>query len=220
MMQQQALKKNIKKTANELDVGDEVRILNNALTQIKKYGSMKQTSLKKQGKLFNYTKKIYIVVEKKQFPDGMWKYKIDGYTSRCFPSAFLLKVDTRGMVALGSNIQKGIINFHTTFDREAHLQSLHANTQAQAQLTPAELDAQDQPIDEEKKKQALAQASDLPPVRRSKRQKKTKQKQLAVGSKFKHDGRTFTIIKLYKKNLLPAVAPQNLNLTSRMCASI
>ena len=47
-MVQQALKKNIKKSANELDIGDEVRILNNALTQIKKYGPMKQTSLRKQ----------------------------------------------------------------------------------------------------------------------------------------------------------------------------
>ena len=52
-MVQQALKKSIKKEAPELQVGDQVRILNNGLTQIKKYGSLKLTSLKKKGKLFN-----------------------------------------------------------------------------------------------------------------------------------------------------------------------
>jgi hypothetical protein len=38
MMVQQILKKNIEKLAPELHVGDDVRILSNALTQIKKYG--------------------------------------------------------------------------------------------------------------------------------------------------------------------------------------
>ena len=77
--------------------------------------------MRKTGKLFNYTKKIYIVEEKQQFPDGLFKYKLNGYTNRWFLSPFLLSVDTRGMVALGSNIQKGAINFNTTFDREAQL---------------------------------------------------------------------------------------------------
>jgi hypothetical protein len=49
MMVQQTLKKNIKKSAPELNIDDDVRILSNALTQIKKYGSMKVTSLKKEG---------------------------------------------------------------------------------------------------------------------------------------------------------------------------
>ena len=44
-----ALKKNIKKEAPELEIGDtvRVRILNNTLTHIKKYGKMKITSLGK-----------------------------------------------------------------------------------------------------------------------------------------------------------------------------
>ena len=61
-----ALKKNIKKEAQKLEIGDTVRILNNALTQIKKYGSMKVTSLKKNVKISNYTKKVYTIIEKKQ----------------------------------------------------------------------------------------------------------------------------------------------------------
>ena len=72
-MVQQALKKSIKKTGPELEVGDTVIILNNALTQIKKYGAMKITSMKKRGALFNYTKKVYTVVEKLQFPGSLWK---------------------------------------------------------------------------------------------------------------------------------------------------
>ena len=190
-MVQQALKKSIKKEAPELQVGDQVRILNNGITQIKKYGSLKLTSLKKKGKLFNYTKRIYKVTQKKLF--DIWKYKLDGHTDRWFPSPFLLKVDTRGMVALGSNVQKGDINFNTTFDMENHLAGLHAKTRAQAELTPEQLDAQVLQIDKAKKKKAMAQASNLPsvPVRRSKRMK---QKTIAVGSKFKHDDwETYTI---------------------------
>ena len=93
MMVKAALKKTIKKDAPELDINDTVRILSNALTQIKKYGSMKVTSLKKNAKLFNYTKKVYTIIEKKQFP-GLWKYKLDYYRNRWFPAPFLLKVDT------------------------------------------------------------------------------------------------------------------------------
>ena len=65
MMVKAALKKNIKREAPELNIGDTVRILNNALTQIKKYGSMKVTSLKNNAKIFNYTKKMYTTIEKK-----------------------------------------------------------------------------------------------------------------------------------------------------------
>ena len=65
---------------------------------------MKLITLKKTGKLFNYTKKIYIVEEKQQFPDGLRKYKLNGYTNRWFPSPFFLSVGTWGMIALDSNI--------------------------------------------------------------------------------------------------------------------
>ena len=198
-MIQQALKKSIKEETPELQVGDQVRILNNGLTQIKKYGSLKLTSLKKKGKLFNYTKNIYKVTQKKLF--DIWKYKLNGHTDRWFPSPFLLKVDTRGMVALGSNVQKEDINFNTTFDMENHLAGLHAKTRAQAELTPEQLDAQMLQIDKAKKKKAMAQASNLPsvPVRWSKRMKR---KTIAVGSKFKHDdGETYTIFKIYKRKV-------------------
>ena len=47
MMVKAALKKNIQREAPELKIGDTVRILNNALVQIQKYGKMKVTSLKK-----------------------------------------------------------------------------------------------------------------------------------------------------------------------------
>jgi hypothetical protein len=67
MMVKAALKKNIKKEAPDLNIGDTVRMLNNALTQIKKYGSMKVTSLKNNAKLFNYTKKMYTIIERKSF---------------------------------------------------------------------------------------------------------------------------------------------------------
>ena len=126
---------------------------------------------------------------------------MNGHTDRWFPSPFLLKVDTRGMVALGSNVQKGDINFNTTFDMENHLAGLHAKTRAQAELTPEQLDAQVLQVDKAKKKKAMAQASNLPsvPVRRSKRMK---QKTIAVGSKFKHDdGETYTIFKIYKRKV-------------------
>jgi hypothetical protein len=151
--------------------------------------------------LFNYTRKIYKVLAKEQFSDDIWKYKLNGYSTRWFPSPFLLKVDTRGMVALGSNIQKGTINFNTTFDREAQLQALHHNNQTQADISQEQLDAQVLQIDKDKQKEALATASDLPMVRRSKRNKiKTKIK-LMVGQKFKHDNRTYTIFKLYKNKV-------------------
>jgi hypothetical protein len=145
------------------------------LTQIKKYGKVKQTSLRKTGKLFNYTKNIYIVEEKQQFSNGLFKYEINGYTNQWFPSPFLLSVDTRGMVALGSNIQKGTINFNTTFDREAQLLNMQEANRKQAELTPEQLDAQVLQIDNEKKKAAAAQDSNLPsvPLKRSKRLKST-----------------------------------------------
>ena len=72
---------------------------------------------------------------------------MDGHTDRWFPSPFLFKVDTRGMVALGNNVQKADINFNTTFDMENHLAGLHAKTRAQAELTPEQLDAQVLQID-------------------------------------------------------------------------
>ena len=159
------LKKSIEsEDAPELKIGDTVRILNNALTQIKKYQKMKLTSMKKTGKLFNYTKKIYIVEEKQQFPDGLFKYKLNGCTDQWFSLPFLLSVDVRGMVALGSNIQKGTTKFNTTFDREAQLLNMQKANRKQAELTPEQLDAQVLQIDIEKKKAAAAQDSNLPPV--------------------------------------------------------
>jgi hypothetical protein len=140
------------------------------------YGKMKQTRLRKTGKLFNYTEKIYIVEEKQQFPDGLYKYKLNGYTNRWFPSPFLLSVDTRDMVALGSNIQKGAINFNITFDREAQLLNMQEANRKQAELTPEQLDAQALQIDIEKKKAAAAQGSNLPPVPALKRSKRLKSK--------------------------------------------
>ena len=48
-----------------MEIGNIVRIFNNALTQIKKYGLMKVASLKKNAKVFNYTKKVYTAIENK-----------------------------------------------------------------------------------------------------------------------------------------------------------
>jgi hypothetical protein len=61
-------------------------------------------------------------------------------------------------------------------------------------------------IDEEKKKQALEQESNLPAVpvlRKSKRaKKKRKKKKIALGAKFKNDdGKIYTIIKIYSKKV-------------------
>ena len=69
---------------------------------------MKVTSLENT-KLFNFTKKVYTIIENKQF-SGLWKYKLDGYTDRWFPSPFLMKVDTPGIIPLGSDIQKSAID--------------------------------------------------------------------------------------------------------------
>ena len=112
--------------------------------------------------------------EKQQFSDGLYKYKLNGYTNRWFPSPFLLSVDTQGMVALGSNIQKGTINFNTTFDREAQLLNMQEANWKQAELTPEQLDAQVLQINIEKKKAAAAQDSNLPPVPALKRSKRLK----------------------------------------------
>jgi hypothetical protein len=135
MMVKASLKKNIKKEAAELEISDTVCILNNALIQIKKYGSLKVRSLKKNAKIFNYTKKVYTVIEKKNF-NGLWKYKLDGYTDRWFPSPFLIKVDIHGMTPLGTEKHKNTISFNTTYDRYAQLQSLHEGNRKQAELTP------------------------------------------------------------------------------------
>ena len=112
--------------------------------------------MKKNAKLINYTKKVYTIIEKKQFP-GLWKYKLDGYTDRWSPSPFLMKVDIRSMIPLGKEKHKGTINFNMAYDREAQLQSLHQENRTQAELTPEELDAQVLQIDKEKQKQAMEQ---------------------------------------------------------------
>jgi hypothetical protein len=106
----------------------------------------------------------------------VYKYKLIGYTNWWFPSPFLLSVDTRGMVALGSNIQKGTIQFNTTFDREAQLLNMQEANWKQAELTPEQLDAQVLQIDIEKKKAAAAQDSNLPPVPALKRSQRLKLK--------------------------------------------
>ena len=82
---------------------------------------------------------MYTTIEKTQFT-GFWKYKLDHYRDRWFPAPFVMKVDTRGIIPLGSDIQKGAINFNTIYDREAQLQSLHEGNRAEADLTPEELD--------------------------------------------------------------------------------
>ena len=66
-----------------------------------------------------------------------------------------MKVDTRGMIPLGSGIQTGAINFNTTFDREAQPQSLYDGNRPQAELTPEELDLPVVQIEKQKQKQAL-----------------------------------------------------------------
>ena len=136
--------------------------------------------MKKRGALFNYTKKVYTVVEKLQFPGDLWKYKLNGYTNRFFPSPVLLKVDLRGMVPLGTEKHKNDISFNTQYDREAQLKRLHANNRKQGLLSPEELDAQVLQIDKEKQKIASAQQSNLPdvPIRRSKRIQKSDKKVL------------------------------------------
>ena len=85
---------------------------------------MKVTQLRKNTKIYNYTKKVYTVIEKKNF-NGLWKCKLDGYTDRWFPSPFLMKVDIQGMIPLGTEKHKNTISFNTTYDREAQLHSLH-----------------------------------------------------------------------------------------------
>ena len=114
-----------------------------------------------------------------------------------------MKVDTREMVPLGTDKHKGTINFNTTYDRDAQLQSLHEGNRKQAELTPEELDLQVLQIDEQKKNEALEQQSNLPavPVRKSK-QKTKKKKILVIGSRFKHnDGKIYTIINIYTKKV-------------------
>ena len=158
---------------------------------------MKVTSLKKNAKLFNYTKTVYTIIEKKQFP-GLWKYKLDGYTDRWFPSPFLMNVDIQGMIPLGTEKHKGTINFNTTYDREAQIQSLHEGNRKQAVLTPEELDLQVLQIDKQKQKQALqenANLPDIPSLRRSNRTikkikastAKKESMKIKVGQRFKHD---------------------------------
>ena len=116
-----------------------------------------------------------------------------------------MKVDTRGMIPLGTDKHKGDIDFNTTFDREVQLQYLHKGNRSQAELTPEELDFQALHTDEQKKKEALEKTSILPvvPVRRkSKRKKKKKIKKLAIGLKFRHDdGNIYKIIKIYSKKV-------------------
>ena len=85
---------------------------------------MKVTSLKKNAKLFNYTKNIFEVMEKKN-SDGIWKCKLDGYTNRWFPLPFLMKVDTRGMVPLATDKHKNKVSFNTQYDQEAQIAAWH-----------------------------------------------------------------------------------------------
>ena len=108
------------------------------------------------------------------------------------------------MIPLGTDKHKGTINFNTPYDREAQLQSLHEGNRKQAELTPEELDLQVLQIDEQKKKEALEQESNLPvvPVRRKSKRRRKKKKTLAIGSKFRNDdGKIYTIIKIYSKKV-------------------
>ena len=113
-----------------------------------------------------------------------------------------MKVDTRGIVPLGTDKHKRTINFNATYDREAQLQSLHEGNRVQAELTPEELDAQVLQIDKDKQKEALEQESNLPvvPVRRKSKRKK-KKKKLVIGSEFNYDGKIFKVIKIYSKKV-------------------
>ena len=124
---------------------------------------MKVTLLKENAKICNYTKKVYTVIEKRNF-NGLWKYKLDSYTDRWFPSPFLMKVDTRGMIPLGTDKHNGTINFNMTYDKEAQLQSLHEGNRKKAELTPEELYLQVLQIDKQKQKQALQENANLPDI--------------------------------------------------------
>ena len=98
-----------------------------------------------------------------------------------------MKVDTRGMVPLGTEKHKNNITFKITYDWENQLQSLHGSKWKKAELTPEELDSQVLQIYEQKKKEALKQSSNLPDVQvleSSKRNKNNKLKKLGIGSKF------------------------------------
>ena len=142
---------------------------------------MKVTSLTKNAKLFNYTKKVYTIIEKKQFP-GLWKYKLDG-RDRWFPAPFLMKVDTWGMIPLGSDIQKDAITFNTTYNREVQLQSLHEENGAEGDLTQEKLDLQVVQIDKQKQKQALQENTNLPDIPSLGKSSKTSQKVKASTAK-------------------------------------
>ena len=102
------------------------------------------------------------------------------------------------MVPLGTEKHKGTINFNTTYDREAQIQSLHEGNKKQAMLTPEELDLQVLQIDKQKQKQALQENANLPDIPSLRRSNRTSQKnktstakkpnmKIKVGQRFKHD---------------------------------
>ena len=62
-----------------MEIGDTVRILDNALTQIKKYEKMKVTSLKKILSYSMYQK--YVTSDREKNFNGLWKYKLNGFSA-------------------------------------------------------------------------------------------------------------------------------------------
>lgn len=99
------------------------------------------------------------------------------------------------MIPLGFDIQKGTINFNTTYDRGAQLQSLHEGNRAQADLTPGELDLQVSKLDKQKQNQALQENSNLPDIPGLRKSNKTsKEIKASTAKEIKHKDKSGPVL--------------------------
>ena len=149
MMRKKAMKGKIRDVLDDLKVGDRVRILTSATTEVRRMTDIERYSKRKKKKLLNYTKEIY-EIEKVLEPTYEIKEKryITSYREtgiklvRSFFREDLMKIEEDNIEMSGKERveEDKEMRFGVKFNLEDHLITMNTGVRKEADLTQTQLD--------------------------------------------------------------------------------